>query len=74
MENNDLTIWFDFDELNDNQKTELRKLGFVDGIYTCPCGTCDPWGVLFREFPSEDDADSCYSTLENNKILSYLLA
>ena len=74
MENNDLTIWFYFDELYEDQEAELRKLGFVDGIYTCPCGTCDSQSVIFRKFSSEKEADAFSSSMEDNELFSSLFA
>ena len=74
MQNNDLTIWFYFDELYTEQEDELRKLGFVDGIYTCPCGTCDPQSVIFREFASKKDADAFSSSMEDSELFFTLFA
>ena len=74
MQNNDTTIWFYFDELYTDQEVELRKLGFINGVYTCPCGTCDSQDVLFLEFPSKDDADSFSSLLEESSLFSSLFA
>ena len=74
MKNNDTTIWFYFDELYPNQEAELRKLGFIDGIYTCPCGTCDSRDVLFIEFSSKEEAEENESALEENELLSPLFA
>lgn len=74
MQNDDFTVWFYPDELYPEQELELRKLGFVDGVYTCPCGTCDSQGVIFREFASEEDADSFSSSMEDNELFSTLFA
>lgn len=74
MKNNDLTIWFYPGEVCNEQEAGLRKLNFIDGIYTCPCGTCDPQSVIFREFSSKEEADSFSTTLENSELFSSLFA
>lgn len=70
MQNNDLTIWFY--SVGVYEKSKLRKLGFLDGIYVCPSGTCDPQKVLFREFASKEEADSFSSALEETELFSSL--
>lgn len=64
MQNNDLTIWFYSVDVHEDQESELRKLGLLDGIYVCPSGTCDPQDVLFRGFASKEEADSFSAALE----------
>lgn len=74
MQNNDLTVWVYSLNTNKKQELELRRLGFVDGVYTCPCGTCDSIDVLFLEFLSEAEADAFSSALEKDALLSPLFA
>lgn len=74
MQNNDTTVWLNLYEVNKDQEAELRKIGFIEGVYTCPCGTCDSQSVIFLEFPSKKEADAFYAILEDSELLSSLFA